>query len=279
MQTSDVDVDLNDADDGTTTGVPELTSSISASASEGDATTSGQAPEGSSDESDESGDETTTGAGETSDGVGESDGRGTTGAESSSGSVDSDSTGGSTGLPTDDESSSGGDVPVEPITEVDLSGYVLQQTNAAYTFTLPPGTILERDDLIIVARDATQAEFEAHWGVTLPARVTYFNSQGGFPSINGDETYSVLSDLGSAVDGPSIVLDVGQSAQRLEDETGTPGSWSLAASEMAVPGTSVSLQAETPAPFLAAYSDALGPGNYVYEFVELAVSFPALEPG
>jgi len=89
-------------------------------------------------------------------------------------------------------------------TPVDLSGFTLQQTSSALQFTLPAGTTVPHGGFLIVANNATKANFQTFYGKTLAANVVYINSAGKFAAIDGSETFTLVDPNQVTVDGPSI---------------------------------------------------------------------------
>jgi len=144
--------------------------------------------------------------------------------------------------------------------------------NCEPTDTIPTGTIIPSKGYVIIGRNATKSAFESFWGVTLAANVVYINSVDTMPQINGSETYT-LKNGATTIDGITVAMATagGESLKRLNGcgAPGTAGSWSRTASSTGNPGTGA------PAPcnkgvFISEFSDALGTGNFVYEFVELS---------
>jgi len=163
-------------------------------------------------------------------------------------------------------------VTVNNGTPIDIGGYTITQANATLTYTIPAGTIIPSRGYVIVGRNATKAQFEAFWGVTLASNVIYLNSADTMPQINGSETYT-LKNGATTIDGITVAMASagGESLKRLNGcgAPGTASSWSRLASSTGNPGTGA------PAPcnkgvFVSEFSDALGTGNFVFEFVELA---------
>ena len=77
---------------------------------------------------------------------------------------------------------------------LNISGYKVVQTNAAATYVIPAGTIIQPGGYVIIARNTTKAGFETFWGVTLPTNIIYFNTldaTGVAPKINGSETFTL----------------------------------------------------------------------------------------
>lgn len=159
---------------------------------------------------------------------------------------------------------------------VDLSGFVLLQTESERELVLPEGTIVPVGGAIVIGRDATQGAFEDFWGVTLGAGVLYVDGIDNFPNINGAETYTLLTPLRTVVDGPTPGLVALTSVARTDAsmDAGDPSAWSSSVSPNsdATPGTTGAAGGQTGVPFLAEIVDATGAGNYLYEFVEIRVA-------
>lgn len=163
--------------------------------------------------------------------------------------------------------------------QLDIGQWQLVQENSSATFTFPTGTTLSVGDYVIVARDVSREAFEDYWRVTLGDNVVFFSAGGGFPILNGSETYTLLDADGSVVDGPTFSMLEHMSYQRNvppapADEA---GSWTAASDTPGTP-TPGSGQATSPFPagiYISEISDAPGGNNqYVYEFVELYFDAP-----
>lgn len=179
------------------------------------------------------------------------------------------------GLPSTGSTSSGGfesSTTAVP-SGIDLSGWSIVQADFAGTFEIPDGTFVPEGGTLVVARDADQASFEAHWGVALGEDVVFFDSDDVLPNINGDETYTLRDDSGVIVDGPSPPLAVGESVARIDPEDDGDTGWVTATADVGTPdpGDSVDPPIGFTGAFLSEASDATGNGNFVYEFVELRV--------
>jgi hypothetical protein len=155
---------------------------------------------------------------------------------------------------------------------INIGGYKLLQANAALTYTIPAGTTIPSKGYVIVGRNATKAQFQTFWGVTLAANVVYLNSVDTMPQLNGSETYTLQNAASSTLDGPTVAAASagGESLKRLNGcgAANLATSWSRVASSTANPGTGA------PAPcnkgvYISEFSDALGTGNFIYEFVEI----------
>ena len=153
----------------------------------------------------------------------------------------------------------------------DISGYKLVQANATLNYTFPANTIIPSGGYVIVGRNATKAAFETFWGVTLGANVVYLNSGDTMPQINGSETYTLKDASNATLDGPTFAQDStsGDSLERANcGSVGSAGTWTKVAASSATPGAN-GLTTCSLGVFINENSDALGTGNYVYEFIEL----------
>jgi hypothetical protein len=162
--------------------------------------------------------------------------------------------------------------PTPGPTEIDLSGWRIVQTDSSRTFVIPDGTRLRRGASLVVARNAARTAFEAFWGATLPADAVYLDSGDRFPSLNGDETFTLLDGAGQAVDGPTPKLVPGRLRRRRPGtEAGTMSSWIDLA---AVPGDATPGAAEGQvgdgALRITEVADPPATGQFVHEFVEVS---------
>jgi hypothetical protein len=153
-----------------------------------------------------------------------------------------------------------------------VANYRITQASSALTYYLPAGTSIPSRGYVIVARNATKAEFEAFWGRTLGANVIYVNSGDAMPQINGSESYTLYNAGGSKIDGATVSMASagGESLQRTNGcgSANKASNWSRVASANGTPGSGA------PAPcnkgvYISEFSDALGTGSYVFEFIEL----------
>jgi len=153
---------------------------------------------------------------------------------------------------------------------VNIGGWTLIQANATLNYTIPAGTTIPSKGYVIIARNATKSAFQTFWGVTLGANVVFINSADTMPQINGSETYT-LKNGATTIDGPTVAMD---SAAGFDFEratcgaVGTLSSWFHRASTSGTPGTG-GLTTCNKGVFINEFSDALGTGNFVYEFIEL----------
>jgi hypothetical protein len=157
---------------------------------------------------------------------------------------------------------------------LDVSGYRLDQQSAADSFTLPAGTTIPDDGYLIVGRDAAQAAFEAFWrgGTPLPANAVYLDAAGAFPAINGDERYELFNATGQKIDGRTVAMpaSAGKTLQRKDpcQPAAKSASWTTSDASAATPGSGAGPGCGEGV-VINEFSDALGTGNFVYEFIEL----------
>jgi beta-lactamase superfamily II metal-dependent hydrolase len=155
---------------------------------------------------------------------------------------------------------------------INIGSWTLNQTNATKTFTIPAGTTIPSKGYVIIARNATKAQFQTFWGVTLAANVIYINSADTIPVINGSETYTLKNSAGTTIDGATIAMasGAGESIRRINGcgAANNAASWTRAASSTGNPGSGAPADCNKGV-YISEFSDALGTGNFVYEFVEL----------
>ncbi len=162
-------------------------------------------------------------------------------------------------------------VTVSNGTPINIGNYRIVQANAALTYFIPSGTVIPSKGYVIVARNATKAQFEAFWGVTLGANVVYINSADTMPQINGSETYDLRNASNTRVDGITVAMATsgGESLRRANcGSANQSASWTRAASGTANPGSGAPTTCAKGVR-ISEFSDALGTGNFIYEFVEL----------
>jgi hypothetical protein len=167
------------------------------------------------------------------------------------------------------------EVVVEPPSTIDLSGWTIVQQDPARTFGLPSGTVLSEGGYVVVGRRATRGEFETFWGRTLGADVIYLNAADQFLVINGSETFELRDASGATVDGPSAAMPAAAGAvlrRRPGTPAAPPGSWTTASASPvsnATPGAGQTAAATPAGAYVSQFSDAVGTGNWVFEFVEI----------
>jgi hypothetical protein len=163
-------------------------------------------------------------------------------------------------------------VTVSNPTGTDVSGWTITQANATIVYTIPAGTVIPANGYVVIGRQATQADFQTFWGVTLGANVIYINANGAFPQINGSENYTLKNSAGTVIDGPTISMASGanQDLQRKDPclAAGTASSWNVGATTAANPGSGAGAGCAHGV-VINEFSDAAGTGNFIYEFVEL----------
>ena len=168
------------------------------------------------------------------------------------------------GVPQDN----GGPVGGDPI---DISGWELLQTNSTQSFTFPSNTFINPGETLILVRDASQSTFESYWGISLGANVTFINSSGAFPLLNGGETYELRDDSDSNVDGPTVSLQSDENFQRnaTSGNAGSAGSWTSGNDDVggvASPGIYNGVSNRTGLVVITEFSDA---DTFANEFIEL----------
>ena len=158
-------------------------------------------------------------------------------------------------------------------TPVSIGGWSVVQANSTLTYVIPAGTTIPSQGYVIIGRNATKAQFEAFWGVTLGASVVYLNSVDTMPQINGSETYNLRNASNTTIDGITVAMASagGESLKRTNGcgAAGTSTSWSRTASSTGNPGSGAPAPCNKGA-FISEFTDALGTGNFIYEFVELS---------
>ena len=153
----------------------------------------------------------------------------------------------------------------------DISGWTLTQANSTYNYVFPANTKIPSKGYLIIARNSTKSAFQTFWGVTLPANVVFINSADSMPQINGSETFSLYNASGTKVDGTTVAMDTsgGSTLQRKTCGTASlAGTWNRLSWSSANPGSG-GMNGCGKGAFINEFSDAVGTGNYVYEFVEI----------
>jgi hypothetical protein len=154
---------------------------------------------------------------------------------------------------------------------INVANWRLSQLNATFDYILPTGTTIPDNGYLVIGRDATKAAFEAFWG-PLPASAVYLNSAGAMPVINGSETYDLYNASNTKVDGRTIAMGSsgGSSVKRNDpcQAANLSGSWTVTASSTGTPGSGAGAGCSKGV-VINEFSDAIGTGNFIYEFVEL----------
>jgi beta-lactamase superfamily II metal-dependent hydrolase len=162
-------------------------------------------------------------------------------------------------------------VTVSNGTPINIGGWTITQANATLVYTIPAGTTIPSKGYVIIARNATKTAFQTFWNRTLGANVVYINTADGMPQINGSETYTLKNASGVTIEGATVAMDTsgGSDFQRATcGAIGTLSSWTKSASTAGSPGTG-GLATCNRGAFINEFSDALGTGNFVYEFIEI----------
>jgi beta-lactamase superfamily II metal-dependent hydrolase len=154
---------------------------------------------------------------------------------------------------------------------VNVGSWTITQANATQTYTIPANTVIPSHGYLIVARNATKSAFQTFWGRTLASNVVYINTADTMPQINGSETYTLKNASGVTIEGTTVAMDTnaGFDFQRATcGAIGTLSSWTHVAAGSATPGTG-GLNGCNRGAFINEFSDAIGTGNYIYEFIEI----------
>jgi hypothetical protein len=158
-----------------------------------------------------------------------------------------------------------------PVAGTNIGGWRLNQANATLDYLIPANTVIPSKGYVIVARNATKAAFESFWGVTLPSNVVFINSADAMPQINGDERFTLFNAAGTRIEVASVAMDPagGYSYRRSScGGAGKASSWVKGAWGTSNPGSGA-ISTCNKGVFISEFSDPLGTGNYVYEFIEL----------
>ena len=158
-------------------------------------------------------------------------------------------------------------------------GASIMQTSSDRTFPVPDGLSIPGGSYLIVGRNADQATFEAHYGVTLAPNVFYINGMDQFPSMNGDETFTIFNDGGIA-DGPTNppVSSSARNMQRLNAAlpASEVASWAVSGDNTHVtPGTSIMTTDGTQGLVISEINDEQGSGMYIFEYIEIYCDYPS----
>jgi hypothetical protein len=159
-------------------------------------------------------------------------------------------------------------------TSVNVGDWRLSQLNATFNYTIPTGTSIPAGGYLVVGRNATKSAFETFWrgGTPLPSNVVYLNSADTMPVINGSETYDLYNASGTLVDGRTVAMgsSAGTTLQRKDPclAANLSTSWTTSTASSATPGTGAGAGCARGA-VINEFADALGTGNFIYEFIEL----------
>lgn len=159
--------------------------------------------------------------------------------------------------------------------DLDIGDWELVQTDSNRTWKIPTNTVIPAGGYVIIGRNATKADFEAHFQITLGANVVYINSGDMAMSINGSETFALRDTSMTVIDGPSIAMP--SSAARNYQRVQPVGPANMASSWLdqsdaitnATPGSGQSIPGTLVGVYISEIADRSGSGNFNYEFIEL----------
>jgi hypothetical protein len=161
---------------------------------------------------------------------------------------------------------------VTPVSSTDVTGFKLRQQNSTYNYTFPAGTRVPHGGYLIVARNASRADFERFYKVTLGPSVVFQNAGGALPVLNGDENFTLYSSGGTALDGRTINMTAGGGSALSRKSpcqaANLSTSWNVSSSTAATPGSGAGAGCGKGL-VINEFVDPPGVGDYVYEFVEL----------
>ena len=155
---------------------------------------------------------------------------------------------------------------------IDVSGWQIRQFNSTQTYTIPSGTTIPSGGYLVVARDASLAQFQAFFP-SMPAATVFLNSNatgscaaGCLPQLNGAETFELWNGA-VKIDGPTVSFVTNKAFQRTTPgaPAGNAGSWSQVAEALANPGQGAGAGSGVGV-VINEYADA---SDYTKEFVEL----------
>jgi hypothetical protein len=204
-----------------------------------------------------------------------------TGALPGSSSDDGEPESSSSGVASSGEDSSSSDTSMESSSDdgdtasadgVDLSGYTIVQTDSDRELVLPDDAVVPLGGCLVVGRNASSAAFQAFWDVGWGDEVVYIDGADEFPSINGDETYSLRSPGDASIEGPTPALDAGTAVWRSDADDVDAWNVDMAPNSGSTPGSSDAIGGSSGTPYLSEYSDPTGAGGFAYEFVEICIA-------
>lgn len=162
--------------------------------------------------------------------------------------------------------------PPPPGDDYDLSGFRIENLEhdpPIQIGILPDNTVLAPGQHLVLARNASKADFEAFWGVTLGSDVVYLDAQlagGGVPNVNGDEAWALLSPSGALVDETAVGPDDDSCYHRIGLGDGTdPENWVVDDMDTALPGVT-GLPAGSAGVVVDQWSDAF---EFEFEFLQI----------
>ncbi len=160
---------------------------------------------------------------------------------------------------------------------LDIGGYKLVQTAADKSFTIPAGTMIQAGGYLVIARNSARAAFETFYGGPLAANVVFINSGDKFPSINGDETFSLVNAGGQVLDGPTVAHQTSKKFfTRAIPVVAASGAAAWTNPATATPGAGQGIDSKPNGVYISEWADPTGSGEFAYEFVELHFDGPKL---
>lgn len=132
------------------------------------------------------------------------------------------------------------DAEVTPRLPLDGLSLVNAESALQVPLALPlTGMQLAPGQVLLIARDASRAEFEASWGVTLADDVAFLDAHAtagqGVPIINGGEVWELRDASDAVLDGPTVPGRVGAAVVR------SASGWALYPQTAASPGVVAAL--------------------------------------
>jgi hypothetical protein len=157
--------------------------------------------------------------------------------------------------------------------KVDLSNFIVEQTGVVIDAFFPPGTLVPHGGTVVIARNASRAQFEAFYGKTLGANTVFLTGNNTFPIIDGTETFALFDLQGVFIDGRSIAEPAGglRTFQRTNCGNAAPlaASWKslVTSTAVATPGVAPLSTGQN----RLCVSEVADSTNTNFEFVEIFV--------
>lgn len=157
--------------------------------------------------------------------------------------------------------------------DVDLSGFRIENREydpPIHIGILPDGTSLAPGQHLVLARNATKAAFEGFWGVNLGSDIVFLNAGlegGGVPNINGDESWALISPVGTLIDETAVGQNKNRCYHRVGLGSGTdPNNWEWDNMGDAVPGSTDLPASGLGNPLIDQWSDAQ---EFQFEYLQI----------
>jgi hypothetical protein len=157
--------------------------------------------------------------------------------------------------------------------KVDLSNFIIEQTGVLIDAFMPLGTLVSHGGTVVVARNASKAQFEAFYGKTLAANVVFLTGNNTFPIIDGTETFALFDLQGVFIDGRSLAQPAaGQRTLRrtsCNDAAPLAASWTslVTSTAVATPGVATQSTGQN----RICITEVADATNTNFEFVEIFV--------